>query len=131
MDKPHKRLEVWQMSVHLVVEVYRLTSAYPDAERYGLISQMRRAAVSVASNIAEGAARQTKKEFANFVHIARGSLSELDTQVEISRRLGYLASQAIPLLEDMMQRIDQMLAGLLRKLRATISSNVSRLPSNV
>lgn len=77
MDKPHKRLEVWQMSVHLVVEVYRLTSAYPDAERYGLISQMRRAAVSVASNIAEGAARQTKKEFANFVHIARGSLSEI------------------------------------------------------
>ena len=74
----------------LAIEVYRATETFPSQEIYGLTSQIRRAVVSVPSNIAEGAARQTKKEFSNFLHIAQGSLSELDTQIELARRLGYL-----------------------------------------
>ena len=64
-QKPHKKLDVWKMSIELVVEVYRLTEALPDTEKYNLVSQMRRAAVSIPANIAEGAARNTKKEFVN------------------------------------------------------------------
>lgn len=77
----------------LVEELYRLTTAFPKHEMYGLVSQMRRAAVSIPSNISEGAARHTKKELINFLHIAQGSVSELDTQLDISKRLGYLLSE--------------------------------------
>mgnify|MGYP003578988023 CR=1 FL=1 len=88
MEKPHKNLEAWKQSMDLVVEVYKTTKEFPHQEIYGIANQVRRAAVSVPSNIAEGAARQTKKEFANFLHVAQGSLSELDTQIEIASRLG-------------------------------------------
>ena len=88
MEKPHKNLEAWKQSMDLVVEVYKTTKEFPHQEIYGIANQVRRAAVSVSSNIAEGAARQTKKEFANFLHVAQGSLSELDTQIEIASRLG-------------------------------------------
>ena len=74
----------------LVIAIYRTTEAFPSQETYGLTNQIRRAAVSVPSNIAEGAARQTKKEFTNDLHIDQASLSELDTQVELASRLGYL-----------------------------------------
>jgi four helix bundle protein len=77
MDRAHKKLDVWKESVDLAVEIYRVTEAFPKSELYSLTSQMRRAAVSVPSNIAEGAARSTGKEFMQFLMIARGSLSEL------------------------------------------------------
>ncbi len=118
MEKPHKRLDVWQLSMDLVTEVYRLTEKFPAAEQYGLTAQLRRAAVSIASNIAEGAARSTKREFANFLHIAQGSMSELDTQIEIALRLGYVTADALPQLLERMQRIDKMLTGLIKSLRA-------------
>jgi four helix bundle protein len=75
MEKPHKRLDSWKLGIELVSEVYKLTRTFPDEERFVISSQMRRAAVSVPSNIAEGAARNTKREFVNYLHIAQGSLS--------------------------------------------------------
>ena len=90
MEKPHKRLDAWKLSMDLAIDVYRETDKFPNRERFSLSDQMRRATVSVPSNIAEGAARQTRREFTNYLHIAQGSLSELDTQFEIARRLGYV-----------------------------------------
>jgi four helix bundle protein len=95
MEKPHKKLDVWQKSVDLVRKIYELTKIFPKAEDYGLTNQMRRAAVSIPANIAEGAARQTKKEFIQFLHIFQGSLSELDTHLEIAKRLQYIGQKEI------------------------------------
>ena len=87
MQRLHKRLDVWQESMTLATGIYKLTESFPRSEIYGLASQMRRAAVSVPSNIAEGAARRSSKEFSQFLNVAGGSLSELDTQVEIAANL--------------------------------------------
>jgi four helix bundle protein len=87
-ERPHERLEVWVDAMALVEQVYRITARFPDTERFGLTSQMRRSAVSVPSNIAEGAARRSTVELLRFLSIARGSLAELDTQLQISIRLG-------------------------------------------
>jgi len=91
--RPHRKLDVWQKSMELVCEIYQITSAFPKNEEYGLSSQMQRAAVSVPSNLAEGAARKGKNEFKQFLNIAQGSLSELDTQIELAHMLGYMASE--------------------------------------
>lgn len=85
----HKELRVWQAAMRLSQEIYALTSTFPKEELFGLSSQMRRAAVSVPSNIAEGAARNSTKELLYFLNVATGSLSELDTQLDLSKRLGY------------------------------------------
>jgi four helix bundle protein len=87
--KPHHRLDAWSEAMALVKVIYTVTQGFPADERFGLSQQMRRAAVSVPSNIAEGAARCGKREFSNFVSIARGSLSELETQCLIAVDLGY------------------------------------------
>lgn len=81
VDKPHKKLVVWQKAMALALVLYEATKSFPDEEKYRLVSQMRRAAVSIPSNLAEGAARSSHKELRQFISIARGSLSELDTQV--------------------------------------------------
>jgi four helix bundle protein len=134
MEKPHRRLDAWNSSVDLVMAIYQITERFPQEERFALISQLRRAATSVPSNIAEGAARQTKKEFANYIHIAQGSHSELDTHLEIARRLNYVPDGDWEKLDGQIQRIDKMLSGLLRHLKkngrlqtATVSVNPSRL----
>ena len=85
--KTHKDLDVWKKSMDLVEEVYRLTKGFPDSEKYGLINQIRRCAISVPSNIAEGSARNTSKETTQFCYIALGSLAELETQLLIAERL--------------------------------------------
>ena len=90
----HKNLEVWKKSINLVVNVYKISGAFPKTEKYGLISQIQRAVVSVPSNIAEGAARNSTKEYIRFLSIAQGSLSELETQLIISEKLGYKISQS-------------------------------------
>jgi four helix bundle protein len=118
MDKPHKKLNAWSDAVDLAQQIYRVTERFPSNEQFGLTSQIRRAAVSIPSNIAEGAARQTKKEFLNFLHIAKGSLSELDTQLEIARRLEYLDQARWETLDERIERIDCMLSGLVRSLRS-------------
>ena len=114
MEKPHKKLDVWQMAMDLIIEIYRITESFPKEEKYGLSNQLRRAAVSVPSNITEGAARNTKKEFVNYLHMAQGSLSELDTQLEVAKRLAFLDGKTWENLDRMVHRVDKMLTGLIR-----------------
>ncbi len=90
MNKPHKNLIAWQKSMDLVVLIYDVTKTFPAEEKFGLISQMRRAAVSAPSNISEGAADRSNHQFINFLSIAIGSLNELSTQLEVCFRVGYL-----------------------------------------
>jgi four helix bundle protein len=110
----HRELDVWRKSMNLASTIYSLTNQFPSAERFGLVAQMRRAAVSIPSNIAEGAARGTSLEFARFLRIARGSVAELETQLELAIQFGYAKPQ-----ETHFERLDavrQMLTGLIRKL---------------
>jgi four helix bundle protein len=85
LEKPHKKLDIWQKSIVLVQKIYELTKSFPKIEDYGLTNQMRRTAILIPANISEGAARQTKKEFIQFLHMAQGLLSELDTHLDIVR----------------------------------------------
>ena len=117
--KSHKDLEVWRASIDLAREIYELTQAYPKEEQYGIVSQMRRAAVSVASNIAEGAARQGNKEFLQFLYIALGSASELDTQIEISRKIGFSDGHRLDEVQKHLETISKMLQGLIRSVKRT------------
>lgn len=117
MIKPHKRLDVWNKAIDLTVDIYRLSDRFPKTEIYGLTSQMRRAAVSVPSNTAEGAARQTKKEFINYLHMAQGSLSELDTQLVIANRLQYISVEAFKKIENAIETISKMITGLIKSLK--------------
>lgn len=93
--KTHKDLDIWQLSIELVSEIYQITAPFPKEELYGLTAQLRRSAISIPSNIAEGAARQSKREYVKFVYISLGSLSELETQIIIAVNLGYLADNAL------------------------------------
>ena len=93
--KTHKDLDIWKMGITLAECVYKVTAKYPKEEVYALSSQMRRAAVSFSSNIAEGAARSGNKEFLRFLYISLGSLSELETQIVIAQRLGYAKSEEL------------------------------------
>jgi len=112
--KAHKKLNAWKEAIILVEIVYEVTASLPAEERYGLVSQMRRAAISVPSNIAEGAARQSKKESIQFYSIARGSLSGLDTQLELCKVLNLLdPSRQIQVLTQLNQ-VDGLLSGLIR-----------------
>ncbi|MBI4619781.1 MAG: four helix bundle protein [Desulfobacterales bacterium] len=117
MERPHKKLDVWKLAIELVLDVYGVIKTFPMEEKYNLTDQLRRAVVSIPSNIAEGAARNTKKEFANFLYIAQGSLSELDTQLEIAFKLGYIESNDFENLELKMDRIGKMISGLIKTLK--------------
>ena|SRR5215218_7658642 len=90
--RPHEKLDVWKKSIEMVTAVYEITKAFPADERFGLVSQIRRAGVSVPANIAEGAARHSDKEFCQFLSIAQGSASELETELLIAKNLGYLSA---------------------------------------
>jgi four helix bundle protein len=122
MDKPHKKLDVWKLSVELVKRIYEITASFPQEEVFGLTSQMRRSSVSIPSNIAEGAARQTAKELVKFLHISQGSLSELDTQLDISYVLKYITEGDRRDLDNIMIRIDKMLSGLITSKKLTDKS---------
>ena len=113
--KSHKDLDVWQKAMAFVVNIYQLTSEFPQAEKYGLASQIQRAAVSVPSNIAEGAARKGSKEFVQFLYVALGSLAEVETQVEIAHKLGY--AKNIDDLDNDLTNIRRMLLGLINYLK--------------
>ncbi len=92
-NKIHKELDIWKESMDLVEEIYKMIKPFPKDELYGLSSQMKRSAISIPSNIAEGAARNSRKEYIRFLHIALGSLSELETQVIISKRLNFIDTE--------------------------------------
>lgn len=114
MDKAHKRLRVWQEAMELVKAIYDLTSQLPPEEKYGLASQMKRAAVSIPSNIAEGAARQGKKDSIQLFVIARGSLSELDTQLELCLKLHFFEESRLFPVHEQIDKVDALLSGLIR-----------------
>jgi four helix bundle protein len=114
VEKPHKKLKAWQLAMDIVIDIYKITARFPADEKFGLVSQMRRSGVSVPSNIAEGAGRNTKKEFVNFLHIAQGSLSELDTQLELARRLEFVDKITWKKLDDKLIEEDKVLSGLIR-----------------
>ena len=113
--RPHHELRVWQDAMELVTRIYSVTNTFPADERYGLTSQIRRASVSVPSNIAEGAARGGRKEFIHFLIISRGSLSELDTQLRIAMNLGYV-TDIDSLLADV-ERLQAALGALMKSQR--------------
>jgi four helix bundle protein len=108
----YKKLIVWQKSMELVTHLYRATEKFPNTERFGLTSQIQRAAISIPSNIAEGSARNTKKDFAQFIHIALGSASELETQVEIGHRLSFIEQSVHFDLEGRIIEVKKMLTAL-------------------
>jgi four helix bundle protein len=114
--KSYRDLIVWQKSLALVVQIYTLTRAFPKEELFGLTSQMRRAAVSVPSNIAEGQARNTAGEFRQFLGIAKGSLAELDTQTGLACQLGYVNQETQESLLRDFEEISKMLNGLQKSL---------------
>ena len=116
-DRPHKKLKLWQMAMDLVVKVYTLTRSFPRDEEFGLKAQLRRAIVSVPSNIAEGLTRSSKKDKLHFLNIAQASLSEADAPVEISLRLGYVDQIQYNEIERDMSEVQKYLSGLSRSLR--------------
>jgi len=116
--KTHKNLDVWKNSVEFVSEVYKLTNTFPDNEKFGLINQIRRSAISIPSNIAEGAGRNTKKEFSRFIHIAQGSATELETQLIISKNLEYINQEQYASNLEKLTSIMKMLSGLVRSLKS-------------
>jgi len=111
----HKNLDVWKVSIDFALELYEITKKFPKEEIYSLTSQIRRSGISIASNIAEGAARNSDKEFIQFLYIALGSLSEVETQLIIAERLGYISEKKTIL--NKLSSIKQMLLGLIRHLK--------------
>jgi four helix bundle protein len=112
----YKELLVWQKAVDLAVEVYQITEKLPKEERYGLISQINRSVISIPSNIAEGAGRNTNKDFNNFLGIAQGSSFELDTQLIISNRLNFISKEEYQKVEIQLEHIQNMIAKLKKSL---------------
>jgi len=111
--KTHKDLEAWKNAIKLVTNIYDLTKSFPNHELYGLTNQIRRAAVSIPSNIAEGAARKYDKEFIQFLYVSMGSLSELETQLIISEKLNYISSGSLAQTEKELTIIRSQISGLI------------------
>lgn len=116
LNKPHRRLLAWQKSMELVVLLYDITKEFPREEIYGLTSQVRRAGVSVPSNISEGAAGRSREQFRNFLGIAIGSLNEVSTQLEITQRVGYLDAKTHDRAQALVDECLALTYGLRKKL---------------
>ena len=119
--RSHKDLVLWQKAFDLAIEVHKATSEFPRFELFGLVAQLRRASVSVPSNIAEGSARKSTREFLQFLRIARGSLAEMQTQLHLAKAVGYLPdatfSEIDPKVEEVGRILNAVVVGLLRRLR--------------
>jgi four helix bundle protein len=115
--RPHEKLDVWNKPVDFVVAVYKITETFPKEEKFGLVSQLSRAAVSVPANIAEGAGRNSPKEFAHFLSNAQGSASEVETELLIAHRLGYLDEKNYLALRASLDNIGRMITGLSQHLK--------------
>ena len=116
--KTHKNLKVWEESIYLVTEIYKQTENFPKSELYGLTNQIRRSSVSIPSNIAEGAARHSQKEFIQFLYIGLGSASELETQLIIAENLGFIESSSNEQLKSKLDSILKMLFGLIKSIKS-------------
>jgi len=115
--RDYRDLVLWQRAMALAIEAHRATSRFPRHELFGLVAQIRRAAVSVPSNIAEGAARRTTRDFIAFLHIARGSLSELRTQLLLARNFGYLSEADLCSTESLNDEVGRLLNAIISGLR--------------
>ncbi len=113
----YKKYLVWQDSIKLTSEIYQLTRSFPDEEKFGLTNQIRRATISIASNIAEGASRSSEKDFSRFLEIAQGSSFEVDTQLLISKNLNLIEESDYKQLSEKLNSIAKQLAGLKKKLK--------------
>lgn len=116
--RSHKDLDVWKAAIRLAKAVYELTGTFPRREEFGLAAQMRRSSVSIASNIAEGAARQGNKEFVQFLYVSLGSASELDTQIEIARLAELARAESLEKVGSDLTAVSKMLQGLIRSVKA-------------
>ena len=121
MARHYKELVVWQKAMQLVTDVYRVTAGFPEEEKFGLVSQLRRAAASVPSNIAEGQGRSTAGEFQQFLGHARGSLFEVETQLVIAKNLGIVGETEVLNLQDRIDEVGRLLNGLRRSLRSGVA----------
>ncbi len=133
MVRKHQKLDVWNDAIDLVERIYRLTATFPADERYGLSSQLRRAAVAIPSNLAEGAARSSRREFLRFLDIARSSLVEIETQIVIARRLAMAPDEAN--LDGALERVFARLSAAHQKncrkgRKDNMTSHLSRLTSH-
>lgn len=115
--RPHEKLDVWRKSIDFVVDIYKATDTFPRDERFGLTSQLRRAAISIPANIAEGAARRSEKEFAHFLSNSQGSTREVETKLLIALRLGYLSEDVYGSLRSPLDDIGRMITGPSRHVR--------------
>jgi len=115
--KTHKDLVVWQKAIDLVVYVYKITASFPDNEKFGITNQIRRSVVSIPSNIAEGAARNSDKEFLHFLSISLGSLAELETQLIISNKLKYISDSILETCNIELTSIRKMILGLKKSIK--------------
>ena len=113
----YQNLDVYKLSMQLAYDVYQIVSTFPDFEKFGLSSQLRRASVSVPSNIAEGSGRQYQKEFVQFLFLAKGSLREVITQLELSKMLGYIDDELFSQTQDSADRLHKMLNRLISRLK--------------
>lgn len=111
----HKQLDVWKASVDIVKEIYQITQSFPKDEHYGISSQLKRASVSIVSNLSEGLSRNTKLDTRRFLQIARSSLVELDSQIEISLQLKFYNQDQIKNLEELVNRVFAMLTNMIKK----------------
>jgi four helix bundle protein len=119
--RKHQQLDVWKDAIELVEQVYRLTASFPCEERFGLSSQMRRAAVSVPSNVAEGAARSSRREYIRYLEIARSSLVEIETQLAIARRLTIASHDTN--LDDLLDRVFARLSALIKAISLKVTKS--------
>lgn len=119
--KNHKELLVWQKAMQLVVDIYNLIRLLPKEETYGLSDQMRRAAISIPYNIAEGNARSSQKDMVHFLYIAQGSRAELETQLELCELIGYISKDRLEPVLMQTQEIGRMLSGLIKSTLQQIS----------
>ena len=118
----HKDLKVWRKSIDLVIEVYKLVKLLPREETYGLSDQMRRAAVSIPSNISEGNGRESDREFLRFLLIAQGSNSEIETQLIICEELGYISKDKLQIAYQLNVEVAKMLKTLIQKIRKELEA---------
>ena len=116
--KSFRELIAWRKAMNLVILIYQQTSHFPGPERLALANQLNRSVVSIPSNLAEGWARHSRKDFLSFIYIARGSLAEVETQTEISHRLGYITPEAYGNLQQQTEELSKILTGLIKSLRA-------------
>jgi len=114
--KTYRDLDIWKKSIELVKDIYRLTEKFPKQEMYGLVSQMRRAAISIPSNVAEGFRRHHNREYIQFMYMSLGSCAELETQVTIAKELKYLQKETEAILLESLDHICRMISNLIKKL---------------